>query len=82
MKINLVESEIQTALVEYINNQGFDLSNKQVKVTLVAGRGANGHSAQIEALPFEDSDVVDDEDGDPSIKSQQAIPFDFIQATE
>ena len=51
MQINLVQSEIQEALTEFISNQGFDVSGKDVFVTMIAGRGKKGHSANIEILP-------------------------------
>lgn len=51
MQINLVQSEIQEALTEFITNQGIDISGKRVVVTLTAGRGEKGHSAQIEIMP-------------------------------
>ena len=51
MKINLVQSEIQEALTEFVSNQGFDVSGKDVIVTMIAGRGKKGHSANIEILP-------------------------------
>jgi hypothetical protein len=51
MQINLVQSEIQEALTEFISNQGFDVSGKDVVVTMIAGRGEKGHSANIEILP-------------------------------
>ena len=50
MQINLVQSEIHDALTEFINNH-FDLSGKDVRITLVAGRGEKGHSASIDILP-------------------------------
>ena len=73
MKINLDESEIQKALVEYINNQGIDLSQKTVSVTLTAGRGVNGHSAQIEI----ESAVLESSDSAEESEAQQAIAFNF-----
>ena len=51
MEINLVQAEIQEALIEYVSNQGFDVSGKDVIVTLSARRGNKGHTALIEILP-------------------------------
>jgi len=48
LKIDLNQSEIETALVAYIADQGIDLTGKSIEVSLVAGRGVNGHSASIE----------------------------------
>ena len=50
MQINLVQPEIHEALTEYINKD-FDLSGKDVRITLIAGRGEKGHSASIDILP-------------------------------
>ena len=50
MQINLVQAEIHDALTEFINKD-FDLSGKDVRITLVAGRGEKGHSASIDILP-------------------------------
>ena len=80
MEISLKQKEIQDALIEFINNQGIDLTGKQVVVTLTAGRGANGHSAKIEIMPLEEN--VDKETGSDmpgSDESQQAIEFKFIK---
>jgi len=79
VKINLDEQEIQNALVEYINLQGIDLSNKAVEVTLTAGRGVNGHSAQIDIMPLEKKEGEEGETK-PSDEEQQAIKFDFSEA--
>lgn len=64
MRINLDEPEIQQALVGYIENQGIDLSTKQVSVELQAGRGVNGHKAFIEILP---SDTSKDSSSNPGV---------------
>ena len=74
MNIHLKEAEIHQALIEFIGNLGFDTSGKAFAVNLIAGRGANGHSADIEVTNAEDvtEDSLDD--------SQQAIEFSFQQA--
>jgi hypothetical protein len=50
MQISLIQAEIQEALTEFINKD-FDLSGKDVRITLIAGRGEKGHSAVIDILP-------------------------------
>jgi hypothetical protein len=50
MKISLNQEEIQEALVNFVS-EDFDISNKDVLVTMIAGRGKKGHSAVIEILP-------------------------------
>ena len=47
MKIELNEIEIIEAIIEYVSDKGINTTDKQVDVTLVAGRGSNGHSANI-----------------------------------
>jgi len=76
MKINLQEAEIYKALVEFISNQGIDITNKTVEVSLTAGRGANGHSAQIEITQSENSPVLPGTV--ETLENQAAIkPFSF-----
>ena len=81
MQINLVQSEIQEALTEFVSNQGFDVSGKDVIVTMIAGRGKKGHSANIEILPKGTAPVADKpkaskkkEDKEPDAKAP-AIDF-------
>ena len=50
MQINLIQNEIHEALTEFINKD-FDLSGKDVRITLTAGRGTKGYSATIDILP-------------------------------
>ena len=79
MQIHLNENEIQQALLEHINNTGIPLADTSTKVTLVAGRGANGHSAVIDIERITD-DKVPLERGDAEAdtkENQQAISFDF-----
>jgi hypothetical protein len=76
MKISLEEREIQNALTEYISNQGFPISDQKVSVTLIAGRGANGHSAQIDVSPMTKEDLAAKENGDAE-GEEPAIEFGF-----
>ena len=76
MIVSLDQNEICTALIEFIGNQGYPVADKQVEVTLHAGRGANGHTAKLEfsdkvsGTPAEVPRVDVDE-------AQQAIKFEF-----
>jgi hypothetical protein len=78
MIVYLNQKEIHTALIEYISNQGYPVGNKKVEVSLVAGRGTKGHSAQ---LSFETvsmdmpaaADTIDNPD-----ERQQAIMFESL----
>lgn len=47
MDLTLNDSEIKEALCNYVNNQGFSTVGKSVEITLIAGRGPNGHKAEI-----------------------------------
>lgn len=64
MNINLNNSEIVQAITDYIATLGLNLKNKDVEVRLIAGRGSNGHSAQIDV---KQSENIEEED----------MPFDF-----
>jgi len=46
MDITLNSKEIESALIDYISD-AISLEGKTLEVTMVAGRGANGHSAII-----------------------------------
>jgi hypothetical protein len=50
MKIELNHEEITQAAVEFISNQGIDLTNAEVDVKFIAGRGDNGHSAVVDII--------------------------------
>lgn len=45
--ITLNEEEIVTAIKDYLNTQDVPTAGKEVEVNMVAGRGANGHSAIV-----------------------------------
>lgn len=76
MKINLDELELKTAITEYIANQGLDITNKAVEIELIAGRGTNGHRAEVEILPTGSLEEVASEAQSPA--SEPAVPdFDF-----
>jgi len=87
MKITLSETDLKDAIQQYISQMGVDLSNKRVEISMTAGRGTNGHTANLEILPLDlvdnpddqDSDAAPDtaEDGDNAEEEQQAIPFDW-----
>jgi hypothetical protein len=47
MNISINNSEIQEALIAYVGTLGIDLKNKTIEVSMVAGRGSNGYSANI-----------------------------------
>ena len=47
MRITLNQAEIEQALRQYAASQGIDTQGKQVEVSLTAGRGPNGFSAEL-----------------------------------
>jgi hypothetical protein len=79
MQIILNENDIHQALKEFINHKGHDLSGCSTSVTLVAGRGVNGHSAviDIEDAVTEKVAKIDGATGEPVEENQQAINFKF-----
>lgn len=80
MRINLNQTEIYQALREYVETQGIPLSGKSVEVTLIAGRGANGHKAAVAISKLQDeiaNDAVEVAPASTANEEEQAIPFDF-----
>lgn len=87
MKIHLDEHEIKEAISQYISNEGIDLSNRQTEITLTAGRGSNGHYADVViVVPNSGSPISEDDstpfDTDPNdleekvSENQPALDFD------
>lgn len=78
MQIRLEEPELKQAIAQYIEHRGMDLSNLEIAINLTAGRGKNGHYADIELIdkkleqenPFEDAPAAE---ADPD---SEAINFD------
>lgn len=68
MNIQLNQDEICNAIKEYLSNQGIDLKHKVTDVTLTAGRGSNGHSANVYIAEADTDIVVSDDD-------LEGIPF-------
>lgn len=78
MRINLEENEIHQAIREYIELQGISLVKKIVEIKLKAGRGKNGHKAQIDILPTTEvttEPATEETDSSGSKKEQAAILF-------
>lgn len=48
MKLEINETEINNAIIAYVNTLGLDTTGKDVEVSIVAGRGSNGNKAEIE----------------------------------
>ena len=89
MNIHLNEDEIQQALLEFLSNQNIPLQGKKVEISLTAGRGLNGHSADIIIVnapkPIK-TEVTNDslkveEIGTSIDSSQQAIDFGFEESS-
>ena len=63
MELKLNQFEIESALVEYIGSQGISTHEKQIEVNMVAGRGANGFSAEIVIRQLPDTPEVEGNTG-------------------
>jgi len=47
VNISLNNEEIESALRQFVKSLGIDLTNKEIDITMVAGRGGNGYKAEI-----------------------------------
>lgn len=47
MRITVNQDNIEEALVEWISGQGLDIEGKTIEISMTAGRGKNGYSAEI-----------------------------------
>ena len=78
MQIQLKQTEIISALKQYITTQGIDLTDKDVTVTFTAGRKESGISAEIDieenALP--DFDI--DDNGDDAKPAPKAAVLSVV----
>ena len=61
MKIRFNHTEIEEALVTYIEKQGVDLSGKIVEIELTGGRSGNGHYADMDITPADAPAAFDHE---------------------
>ena len=57
MQITLNNGEIEEAIVDFIDKQGIALSDTDVTVQLMAGRGVNGYSATVNIEKRADADT-------------------------
>ena len=51
MRITLHNEEINQALTAYISSAGINLDGKDVEINIIAGRGTNGYSAELDVSP-------------------------------
>ncbi len=80
MEIRLKETELKEAVVLWIENEGFTLDNKAVKIDFTAGRAPNGFSAEVETFKLDPEEVVEettsaDEDKDFEPETLDNSPF-------
>lgn len=78
MKIHLDENELKTIIQEHLVQQMPDLSNRTFDIQLIAGRGENGHRAEVEIVltpPASAAKKV--ADGQSDSEEEPAIPFNF-----
>ncbi len=83
MKIELNDSEIKDAVAAYVATQGVSTEDKDVQVTLRAGRGENGYTAEIEVSamknpPAVTTNVVSDEDLQVANKTSDSDKTDTV----
>lgn len=59
MQISLRQAEIEKAVVNYVADQGIQMTNKEAKVVFTAGRGEQGLSAAIDIEPVGTAFIVE-----------------------
>ena len=59
MQITINQSEIKEAIVKYVGTQGISLIDKKIEITLTAGRGPNGMTADINLIPQTEEKLVE-----------------------
>lgn len=76
MKLHLDEKELKESITQYISRDlGIDLSQREIDIQLVAGRGKNGHYANIE-LVKEGQTATDDPFSDAPPETPEPSPDD------
>lgn len=53
MQITLEQDDIEQAITEFLGSQGLDVSRMDINVDLIAGRGGNGHRAEVRLVKQE-----------------------------
>jgi hypothetical protein len=48
LQVTLDNASILTAIADYVANQGINVTDKQLDISLVAGRGTKGFSATVD----------------------------------
>ena len=51
MKLTINQTEIETAIAAFVETQGISLEGKNTTVSITAGRGEKGMSAEIDIVP-------------------------------
>jgi len=78
MKLTFDSHEIEQALISYVSSQGISLSNKEVSVRMVAGRGQNGYSAELDIITKTPDVSCTGCTNDPLITEEEAETIDDI----
>lgn len=76
MQFRLKQSEIETALKNYIAQQGINLTGKQVSIAFTAGRKESGISAE---LNIDDIDIPGIDTAEVSPNAPQAVIVPMVQ---
>ena len=79
MNITIKQREIQTALLNYIAQQGITLAGKEVAITFTAGRKEAGITAE---LVIEDSDLPDFSEDVAQDRAAISIPINRVDVSE
>lgn len=72
MKLTLEHDEIVAAIEQFVTDQGVKTEGKVVEVTMIAGRGANGHSAIVD-IRGEGTAATQTEDRDRSESNEKSV---------
>jgi len=76
MKIHLDEKELKTIIQDYLTNQMPELSRREFDIQLIAGRGDNGHRAEVEIFPALQEEKTE-VSSDPIAEQPAVTPFNF-----
>lgn len=84
MKLHLDQDDLFAAVRLFIENEGISLTGKKVNIDFTAGRGSNGHYADVNLSQENEGqdDVVDPFSEPPLVADQEEIPFEIEPASE
>jgi len=80
MKIHLEEHELKEIIQDHLISHMPDLNNRTFEIQLIAGRGDNGHRAEIEIVTVHNPpNVTSEAEAEPETVAGEdpAVPFKF-----